>query len=64
MQTAVDAAGDGPLDTLRMIAAERKELDAAQAIAVRRARNAGFSWVAIGASLGVSKQAVYKRYGK
>jgi DNA-directed RNA polymerase specialized sigma24 family protein len=67
MRTAVDAeepAEPNPLEELMRIARARHELAAAEAVAVRRARNAGFSWAEIGTMLGVSKQAMHKKYGK
>jgi DNA-directed RNA polymerase specialized sigma24 family protein len=67
MRTAVDTDEpneESPLEELVRIARARQELAAAEAVAVRRARNHGFSWAEIGTMLGVSKQAMHKKYGK
>ncbi|QSR31204.1 hypothetical protein CFI00_11965 [Nocardioides sp. S5] len=67
MRTAVDAEDSGeesPLGELMRIARAKHELAAAEAVAVRRARIHGYSWAEIGTMLGVSKQAMHKKYGK
>ncbi|MGV9860792.1 hypothetical protein ACWDTD_19365 [Gordonia sp. NPDC003425] len=66
VNTAVDGANDpdNPIEQLARIAATRNELVREEAIAVRRARNAGLSWAEIGTLLGVSKQAMHKKYRK
>jgi hypothetical protein len=51
-----------PLDALGRIAALERELDAETEIQVRRARVQGCSWEVIAAALGVSRQAVHKRF--
>lgn len=60
-----------PLAALRAIAQERQRLvagltalDREQAALVRRARNGGFGWQMIATALGVSRQAVHKKYGR
>ena len=53
-----------PLVALRAAAALQAEADARTEVLVRRARNAGCSWSGIAAVLGVSRQAVHKRYGR
>lgn len=67
MRTAVDAEEPGeesPLGELMRIARAKHDLAAAEAVAVRRARIHGFSWAEIGTMLGVSRQAMHKKYGK
>jgi DNA invertase Pin-like site-specific DNA recombinase len=61
---AAEAGSDDPIQALRAIAKLHKELDRAEAVAVRRARNANASWQLIALALGVSRQAVHKRYGR
>jgi hypothetical protein len=63
--TLADAASsDDPIVSLRAIEKLRKEVDRVEAVAVRRARNANASWQLIALALGVSKQAVHKKYGR
>jgi DNA invertase Pin-like site-specific DNA recombinase len=69
LRTAIAAAdGDDPYRALRDIHRTRvslnRELDRAEAIAVRRARTAGSSWQVIAMALEVSRQAVHKKYGR
>lgn len=64
-RTAIGAAQGGePLHELRRVRAQQAELARAEAEQVRRARAQGYSWVAIAAALGVSRQAVHKKYGR
>ena len=53
---------DGVLAQLNALVAQRLELERKEAALVRRARNQGIVWEQIAASLGVSKQAVHKKY--
>lgn len=52
-----------PLEALREAAALRHRLDGQEEILVHRARVAGTTWAQIAEALGVSKQAVHKKYG-
>lgn len=61
---AGEADSKDPYAALRAIVRLRTELDRAETIAVRRARNAGYSWHTIALALGVSKQAVHKKHGR
>ncbi len=56
--------GQGPAEALYAVAALHQELARTETQTVLRARAAGLSWEAIALCLGVSKQAVHKRYGK
>lgn len=65
LKTLVGGAdSDDPITALRAIAKLRAEVDRVEATAVRRARNANASWRLIALALGVSKQAVHKKYGR
>ncbi|PZE26467.1 MULTISPECIES: helix-turn-helix domain-containing protein [unclassified Curtobacterium] len=61
---AADAGDDDPFTALGAVRDLRREVDRVEAIAARRARNAGASWQEIATLLGVSRQAVHKKYGR
>jgi hypothetical protein len=52
-----------PLSALEAAAAARESVEQLVELAVAAALDAGHSWTDIGAALGVSRQAVTKRYG-
>jgi DNA invertase Pin-like site-specific DNA recombinase len=54
---------DDPRAALRAAAQLRRETERLEAQLVRRARNQGMSWAEVAAQLGVSKQAVHRKYG-
>lgn len=62
--TVASAESGDPRVLLRRIAQQRAELDRAESLSVRRARNSGLTWQEIAGELGVTKQAVHKRYGR
>lgn len=53
-----------PLRALRAAAAVQADANARTEILVRRARNTGCTWAEVAAALGVSRQAVHKRFGR
>ncbi|CAL9547546.1 hypothetical protein SUDANB60_04352 [Streptomyces sp. enrichment culture] len=60
-----ERAGDrDPRVGLRAVAALRKLLEQLEAVQVRNARNHCWSWQEIATELGVSRQAVHKKYGR
>ena len=61
---AASAGSNDPIEALNAIAELHKELDRVEAVTVRQARNRGASWQLIALALGVSKQAVHKKYGR
>lgn len=65
MKTLVGSMdGKGPVEALNVVAELHQELARTEAGLVRSARQAGLSWEAIAQGLGVSKQAVHRKYGK
>ena len=68
MTEAVDAAtaatNQDPRVGLRAVAALRQLVERLEALQVDNARRQGWSWEEIGKTLGVSKQAVHKKYGR
>ncbi len=59
---AAAAAGRDPTVGLRAVASLRLLVEELQELQVDNAREQGWSWQQIAAALGVSKQAVHKRY--
>ncbi|ATZ24518.1 helix-turn-helix domain-containing protein [Streptomyces lavendulae] len=60
-----ERAGDqDPRVGLHAVAALRRLLEQLEAVQVRSARAQGWSWQEIAAELGVSRQAVHKKYGR
>ncbi|GAA3741906.1 DNA invertase Pin-like site-specific DNA recombinase [Spinactinospora alkalitolerans] len=60
---AESARGGSPLAALIATAQLRREVERLEAVHVRRARLQGATWAEIATILGVSKQAVHKKYG-
>ena len=53
---------DGVLGELAAIRETRRDVERREAALVRRARNEGIVWEQIAVSLGVTKQAVHRKY--
>jgi hypothetical protein len=60
---AGDAASGDPAVGLAAVAALRALLESLERLQVDRAREQGWQWQRIAVALGVSKQAVHKKYG-
>lgn len=64
-QAIVSALDDqDPLRALQAVAALHGEADRIETVLVRRARNTGCTWAEVARALGVSRQAVHKKYGR
>jgi hypothetical protein len=63
-QLASDASHDDPAKGLAAVAALRGLLESLEQLQVERAREQGWQWARIAGALGVSKQAVHKKYGR
>jgi hypothetical protein len=61
-QLASDAADGDPAIGLAAVAALRELLESLEQLQVERARAQGWQWARIAGALGVSKQAVHKKY--
>lgn len=59
-----ECGGDDPLVALRAVRQLRLEVERREASLVRVARTRGFGWQMIATALGVSRQAVHKKYGR
>ena len=55
---------DDPRAALAAARELRRAADRTEAAVVRRARNHGLAWAEIAEQLGVSRQAVHKKYGR
>ena len=56
------AEDDDPIRALAALAELRRQVERQEALVVRRARVRGLSWAAIATLLGVSRQAVHRKY--
>lgn len=63
-QLASDAGDGDPAIGLAAVAALRVLLESLEQLQVERAREHGWQWQRIALALGVSKQAVHKKYGR
>jgi hypothetical protein len=64
VDVAADAMSEDPRVGLRAVAALRQLVERLEALQVDSARRFGWSWEEIGQALGVSRQAVHKKYGR
>lgn len=58
------AAAEDPAEGLRAVRSLRALADRLEELHVERARGLGWSWQQLAEALGVTKQAVHKKYGK
>jgi hypothetical protein len=61
---STDLSSGDPAVGLRAVVALRRLADQVEAQQVAAARRLGWSWVQVGDALGVSRQAVHKKYGR
>jgi hypothetical protein len=61
-ELAASAGSKEPSVGLRAVASLRRLLEGLERLQVENARDRGWSWEAIAAELGVTKQAVHKKY--
>jgi hypothetical protein len=64
LQLASEAGGRDPAVGLRAVRALRTLVERLEALQVHNARDLGWSWQEIALHLGVSKQAVHKKYAR
>lgn len=62
--TILAASAEDPREGLRAVRAVRELADRLEDLQVARARQLGWSWQEIADALGVTKQAVHKKYGR
>jgi hypothetical protein len=63
-RTALEATSEDPSVGLRAVVALRRLTDRLEVVQVTAARRAGWTWQQIGDALGVTRQAVHKKYGR
>lgn len=63
-RVAKELRSDDPAIGLAAVLALRELADEVEAAQVRQARRLGWSWHAIGASLGVTRQSVHKKHSR
>ena len=63
-QLAASASSKDPAVGLRAVASLRQLLEGLERLQVENARERGWPWEAIAGELGVSKQAVHKKYAR
>ena len=62
--TAIEASSEDPAVGLRAVVALRRLTDRLEVIQVTAARRSGWTWQQIGDVLGITRQAVHKKYGR